>query len=337
MGSGAIGIAVQEPDPASALAAIERYEAAGVPAVWLTTGGAGPDGLTLFAAAAARTKRILLGTAITPILPRHPLVVAQQVSVIAALAPGRFRLGIGVSHKPGVEATFGLDFDAPLGHLREYVAVLRAALDAGSVDFDGSYYHAHARLPAPPSQPVPIMASALRRGAFELCGEIADGAITWLCPFAYVRDVGVPAVSNGAVKAGRTPPPLIAHVPFAVSTDAGAVREAARQQLRGISASALLFPHDGGRGPARSSNRYLVGRHDRYDRRPWRREEGGRAVARIHRSGCGRGDRGAPHHRRPARIVGPRDFSDRSACPLSLIRILTSTLISKQQMSHWRY
>ena len=233
MGSGAIGIAVQESDPASALAAIERYEAAGVPAVWLTTGGAGPDGLTLFAAAAARTKRILLGTAITPILPRHPLVVAQQVSVIAALAPGRFRLGIGVSHKPGVEATFGLDFDAPLGHLREYVAVLRAALDTGSVDFDGSYYHAHARLPAPPSQPVPIMASALRRGAFELCGEIADGAITWLCPFAYVRDVGVPAVSKGAEKAGRSPPPLIAHVPFAVSTEGGAVREAARQQLGG--------------------------------------------------------------------------------------------------------
>ncbi len=231
MSTGTIGIAVQEPDAASALAAIERYDAAGVQAAWLTTGGVGPDALTTFAAAAVRTERILLGTAITPLYPRHPLVVVQQVSVLASLAPGRFRLGVGPSHKPGVEATFGIPFQAPLGHLREYLTVLRSALHDGAPDFDGRFYQAHGRLPSPLAVPVPVMASALRPNAFRLCGELADGAITWLCPLPYVRDVALPALREGSVRAGRETPSLVAHVPFCLSTEPGEVLAAARQQL----------------------------------------------------------------------------------------------------------
>ena len=232
MSNGTIGIAVQEPDAAAALAAIERYDARGVPAAWLTTSGAGPDALTVFAAAAVRTRQILMGTSITPIYPRHPLAVVQQVSVIASLAPGRFRLGVGPSHQPAVETTYGIPFEAPLGHLREYLQVLRPALAEGAVDFDGRFYHAHARLAVPPA-PVPLMASALRPNAFRLCGGLADGAITWLCPLPYVRDVALPALREGAQRSGRAAPPLIAHVPFCVSTDAAAVRQAARAQLGG--------------------------------------------------------------------------------------------------------
>ncbi len=231
MANGTIGISVQEPDPVSVLAAIRRYDAAGVAAAWLTTGGVGPDGLTLFAAAAVQTERILLGTSIVPILPRHPLAMVQQVSVIAALAPGRFRLGVGPSHKPSVEGTFGIDFKAPLGHLREYLRILKAMLGEGAVDEDGRYYHAHGRLPAPISPVVPVMASALRSRAFRLCGELTDGAITWVCPLSYIRDTALPAVREGAAAAGREAPPLVAHVPFCLSTDVAAVRDAVRRQL----------------------------------------------------------------------------------------------------------
>ncbi|MHB8573953.1 MAG: LLM class flavin-dependent oxidoreductase [Dehalococcoidia bacterium] len=168
-----------------------------------------------------------------PTYPRHPLVMVQQAQVVAALAPGRLRLGIGPSHKPGVEGTFGYAFKAPLGHLREYITILKAALDDGSVEFDGRWYHAHGRIGTPPSLPVPVMASALRLNAFRLCGEIADGAITWLCPLPYVRDAALPAMRAGAGEAGRPAPPLVAHVPFCLSGDAAAVRAAARQQLAG--------------------------------------------------------------------------------------------------------
>jgi F420-dependent oxidoreductase-like protein len=226
-----IGILIQERDAPDAVAAIERYEGAGVPAAWMTTGGMGPDALTIFAAAAARTERILLGTCIVPILPRHPIVTVQQTTVVAQLGPGRLRLGLGPSHKPGTEAMFGIPFVAPLGHLREYVTIVKAALNTGAVDFDGKYYHAHGRMAAPLASRVPVMASALRRKAFKLCGEVADGAITWLCPVSYVRDVAVPAVASGAAGAGRPAPPIIAHAPFCLSDDPAEARAAARQAI----------------------------------------------------------------------------------------------------------
>jgi F420-dependent oxidoreductase-like protein len=208
---------------------IVRAEERGIPAAWLTTGGVAPDGLTLLAAAAVRTERILLGTSITPTYPRHPLVMAQQSLAIAQLAPGRFRLGIGPSHKPTMEGMFGIPFARPLTHLRAYVEVVKSLLQEGAVDRDEGPFRVHARLAQPVD--VPVLASALQEKSFDLCGEVADGAITWMCPPAYVRDVALPAFRRGAERAGRPLPLLVAHVPVCVSEDAAAVREAARQGL----------------------------------------------------------------------------------------------------------
>jgi len=194
----------------------------------MTTGGARLDSITAFAAAAVRTRQIKLGTSIVPIYPRHPLVTVQQVQVVAQLAPGRFRLGVGPSHRPSMQA-MGVNFLSPLGHLREYLQILKALLQQGKVDFDGTYYQAHETIPEPVD--VPVMASALRRGSFELCGAEADGAISWICPGTYLRDVALPAMGVGAKKAGRPVPPLIAHAPVCVHDDAQEVRKAVREQI----------------------------------------------------------------------------------------------------------
>jgi F420-dependent oxidoreductase-like protein len=224
-----IGVVVSAADSPGILAAIDHAEQLGIPAAWMTTGGVGFDALTLYAAAAVRTSRIHLGTSIIPTFPRHPLVVAQQVQVLAQLAPGRFRLGLGPSHRPNVERMYGYDFRAPLGHLREYLQIVKTLLHSGSVDFDGSHYHAHAQIRTP--MDMPVMASALQRRSFELCGAEADGAISWVCPAVYLRDVALPAMRAGAEKAGRPVPPLLAHAPICVHDKPDEVREVARQQL----------------------------------------------------------------------------------------------------------
>ncbi len=70
----------------------------------------------------------------------------------------------------------GMQFPSPLGHSREYVHILKAILQQGHVEFDDTYYTAHDAIAEPLD--VPVMASALQRGSFELCGADADGAIS---------------------------------------------------------------------------------------------------------------------------------------------------------------
>src|SRR5205085_2174864 len=82
-------------------------------------------------------------------------------------------------HRPSMVG-MGMNFRAPLGHLREYLQILKALLQTGKVDFDGTYYRAHETIPEPLD--VPVMASALQPKSFELCGAESDGAISWVRP-----------------------------------------------------------------------------------------------------------------------------------------------------------
>ncbi|HVC32145.1 MAG TPA: LLM class flavin-dependent oxidoreductase [Chloroflexota bacterium] len=225
-----IGVAVHEPTVVDTLAVIRRAEQLGVAAAWLTTGGVGPDGLTIFAAAAVQTSRIKLGTAIVPTFPRHPLAVVQQALVLGQLAPGRFRLGIGPSHRPAIEGTFGIPFNRPLEHLREYTAILRQALQDGTVNHQGRRFQVHAHVAEPPN--VPVFISALRPASYELAGEVADGAISWVTPAPFLRDVARPALLAGAAKRtdGRRPL-LIGHVFAVVTNDEAAALQTARERL----------------------------------------------------------------------------------------------------------
>jgi F420-dependent oxidoreductase-like protein len=223
-----IGVHILAANAPGLVDGIAAAEEAGVDCAWMTSGGVAPDPLAIFSAAAMRTSRIRFGTSVIPTFPRHPLALAQGAIAVDQLAPGRLRLGVGPSHKPAVEGTYGIPFDRPLGHLREYLTVLKALLQTGEVAHEGRLT-ARAKVAGPTG--VAVMASALRPNGFRVCGELADGAISWVCPLPYLRDVAVPAIHEGAAAAGRTPPPLVAHIPTVVSTDAEAVREGARRQL----------------------------------------------------------------------------------------------------------
>ncbi len=231
MASLKVGAAIQAENGREALELIQHMEHLGIHAAWMTNSGARLDAITIMAVAASHTQNILLGTSIVPTFPRHPLTMAAQSRVVADLAPGRFRLGVGPSHRPNMEA-MGMDFRDPMGHLREYLSVLNGILKTGSVDYDGRYYKAHDKIPAPAK--MMIMAAALRRNSYELCGELSDGAISWLCPGPYLRDVALPAMRAGASKAKRQTPPLIAHAPVCVHDNDAEVREAVRAQVMNV-------------------------------------------------------------------------------------------------------
>ena len=224
-----IGVALTGQTSREALDQVLQVDYLGIPAAWATTGGSGGDAMTFFGAALMRTRDVIMGTSIIPTYPRHPLVAAQQVQALEDLDPGRFRLGVGPSHQAIIEGMYGIEFNAPLGHLREYIQILKTLFRDGQVNYEGRHYKVNGRIPSPID--VPVMASALRQRAFELCGAEADGAISWVCPGVYLRDVAVPAIQAGAEKAGRPAPPLIAHAPVCVHDDPNEVYAAAREQM----------------------------------------------------------------------------------------------------------
>jgi alkanesulfonate monooxygenase SsuD/methylene tetrahydromethanopterin reductase-like flavin-dependent oxidoreductase (luciferase family) len=133
-----------------------------------------------------------------------------------------------------MEAMLGLSLVEPLAVMREYVAVLRGALGAGS-EFAGRHYRVRWSLALPKRPPAPpIYLATLSAKMCELAGEIADGAVLWLCPPAYVRDVAVPAIERGRRRAGK---PLagfeiVAAVPLAVSDDRAVAMTAFRAELK---------------------------------------------------------------------------------------------------------
>jgi F420-dependent oxidoreductase-like protein len=224
-----VGLAVSGINAAAAVSTIVAAEAAGVRQTWMIQTPPNPDTLTIFAAAAVQTTSVRLGTAIVPTYPRHPLTMVQQALALGDLAPGRLRLGIGPSHRPTIEGVYGMPMTAPLEHLSEYVAVLRAALWEGKVDHQGRFFTIKATLPRTPR--TPILISALRTGAFQLAGEIADGAISWMCPVQYLLEKALPALQMGAASSGRPAPPLVAHIPVALGQDRHEVLAASRKQI----------------------------------------------------------------------------------------------------------
>lgn len=211
---------------------IQQLDAAGVGTVWQVAGGVWPDSLTLMSAAAAITDRIRFGTSIVPTYTRHPTVLANQAKVIDSIAPGRLRLGIGPSHRPSIEDRLGIPMGKPLTHLREYVTVLRSLLRDGGARFTGDYLRID--LPNPEHHrrvDIEVMVSALSVNAFRLAGEIADGAISWVAPVRYLVDTALPALQQAAADAGREAPPIIAHVPVAVTTDRNRALEASTRMF----------------------------------------------------------------------------------------------------------
>jgi alkanesulfonate monooxygenase SsuD/methylene tetrahydromethanopterin reductase-like flavin-dependent oxidoreductase (luciferase family) len=208
---------------APAVALARRADALGYESLWVTH-GIGRDALQVLAAYGHVAPHAGLGSGVIPMYPRHPVLLAQEALTLSDVSGGRLRLGIGVSHKPMMEAALGLDMGRPLEVTREYVTVLRAAL-TGKVQHQGARYRVNwqSGLPRVPAAP-PILLGGLAPRMLELAGEIADGVVLWLAAPAYVREQAVPAIRRGRERAGKSLQgfEIVAAVPAALTADRAA-------------------------------------------------------------------------------------------------------------------
>ena len=216
-------------------AAVERVtlaEELGYEAAYLTH-IAGREPFIALTAYALATQRIRLGTGVTPIYARTPANLAQTAATLDELSGGRLNLGIGVSHRPVVEGWYGQEIDAPVREMREYVAIVRAIL-RGEDPPAGEKWRTGFRLAGLDPRPeLPIYVAALSPAMLRAAGEIADGAVLWLCNPEYVERVVVPEATRGRERAHK---PLdgfdiVAAVPAAATDDPQSAYAAMRNDL----------------------------------------------------------------------------------------------------------
>src|SRR6476646_1131428 len=135
----------------------------------------GFDTMGVLAIVAREVPRIELATGVVPTYGRHPLTMAQQALTVQAASGGRFTLGIGLSHQIVIEGMFGLSFDKPLRHMREYLDVLMPLLTDGKAEVDGETISTHIAIEAADNYPCPVIVAALGPKMLELAGTVTDG------------------------------------------------------------------------------------------------------------------------------------------------------------------
>lgn len=191
------------------------------------------DTFAIDLAIALNTTRIDVGSFVALTTLRHPVITAQAAVTISDLSGGRFRLGLGLGHKPR-NAALGVPTGRPQEDLRGYVEAVRALLagrgrqhypDLPQQRFQGRLLDFRT-----PRHPVPILTAAVGRRMAELGGEIADGLMLYLQPRRGVRELR--DVAHAAARAngrGQAPPEIHMAVHAFVADD----EELALDQARG--------------------------------------------------------------------------------------------------------
>jgi len=167
-------------------------EDAGFSAVMIPEGG--NDSLMACMLVAQATSKIQLGTSIAIIYNRQPTLCASAAVMVQEVSAGRLVLGLGVGHRPVLEA-MGIEPAAnSRARLREYTLALKQIFAGQSKG---------ARVPQP-SRPIPVHLGALTLETARLAGEIADGVQLFMCTPQRLRQLAE-TVRAAAASQGRNP------------------------------------------------------------------------------------------------------------------------------------
>jgi len=229
------GITAQEQ-----LELVREAERLGYDSAWVAE-AYGSDAATVLAWLAAQTSSIKLGSAVFQLPARSPAMTAMTAATLDQLSGGRFRLGLGLSGPQVAEGWHGQRFARPLARTRDYLTVVRMALERKRVAYQGETLE----LPLPDGpgkalkltitpvqQRLPIYLAAMGPRNLTLAGELADGWLGFLFSPDHAdgfRD----HLAEGAGRAGRDLDgfDIAPSVQVHISDDLEAARDAMRPFL----------------------------------------------------------------------------------------------------------
>jgi probable F420-dependent oxidoreductase len=161
---GAWTFALDELSAADGRRVARAVEELGFGALWFPETPGSREAISQAAVLLAETERLPVATGIANIWGRDPTAMANGARGLWDAYPGRFLLGVGVSHAPSVQAR-GHDYARPLDQMRSYLDAMDAA-----------------RYDAPGERRPPLVVAALGDAMLRLAAERADGAHSYFVP-----------------------------------------------------------------------------------------------------------------------------------------------------------
>lgn len=194
--------------PAARGAELARaIEDLGFRALWIPETAVSKDVFAHSALLLGATKRLIVATGIANIWARDPVAMRNGERALAEAYPGRFVLGLGVSHEPAVRRRGGT-YERPLQHMREYLDAMDKARYAGPE----------------PAEPAPRLLAALGPKMLALAAERTAGAHPYFVPLQH---------TSFARKILGPSPLLAVEQAVVLEADPARARETARAHMAG--------------------------------------------------------------------------------------------------------
>jgi probable F420-dependent oxidoreductase len=182
-----------------------ELEDLGFCAIWFGEGVGTKECFTQAATLLSWTERVVVATGILNIYARDPMATANGARTLADAYPGRFLLGIGVSHAPSV-AERGHDYTRPIATMRGYLDAMDDAPFRGSE----------------PAEQAPRVLAALGPKMLRLAAERTRGAHPYFTPPEHT------AMARDVMGAG---PWLAPEQAFVLDNDPSTARAKAREHM----------------------------------------------------------------------------------------------------------
>ncbi len=193
----------------------------------------GPDTLTVLAIVGRELRDLDLGTAVVPVQPRHPSMLAAQARTVQQAIGGRLSLGVGLSHQVVVEGLWGISFDRPASYMREYLEALGPMLRGEKVAVKGERVSAVSMGPLGPKEvdAPDLLVAALGPKMLGLAGALSDGTVLWMTGVRTIAEHIAPTIRGAAEAAGRPSPRIVCSLPIVVTEHVAATIESVNSSL----------------------------------------------------------------------------------------------------------
>jgi probable F420-dependent oxidoreductase len=155
------------------------------------------------------TQHLDIGTTVTILPYRHPLLTARMAANIDHISDGRLVLGVGVGWSPAEYTALGIPFEQRGRITDEYLRAIIAAWGSDRVGLDGEFvsYEDVATGPRPLRVPhPPIWVGGTSRPAIRRAARFGDAWHPNNAEIDWVRRSGIPAMREAAEEVGRNVP-----------------------------------------------------------------------------------------------------------------------------------